>query len=142
MGFFKDFKNFAVKGNMIDLAVGVVIGAAFNNVIQTIVAKLIMPPLSLLTSGVKLSDKKWILRAATQGAEEVSIGYGDLLQVGINFLIISMTIFVLVKAIHSFRTKAEDPEDKTVETPKNIELLSKIEALMQEQVDLLKKGKE
>lgn len=142
MGFLKDFKNFAVKGNMIDLAVGVVIGAAFQNVIKSMVDKLIMPPLSLLTTGVNLKDKKWILREASNGMEQVSIGYGDLLQVGINFLMISFAIFIAVRGLNALRNKADDPKDHTVETPKNIKILSNIEELMKEQVELLKKMKE
>ncbi len=142
MGFLQDFNNFAVKGNMLDLAVGVVIGAAFQNVIKSMVDKLIMPPLSLLTTGVNLGDKKWILRQAGNGMEQIVIGYGDLLQVGINFLIITFTIFVAVRGLNALRNKAEDPKDKTVETPKNIQLLSNIEELMKEQVELLRKMKE
>ncbi len=139
MGFFQEFKNFAIKGNMIDMAVGIVIGTAFNNVISTIVKKIIMPPLSLLTDGVKLSNKKLLLRSASTNVEEVAIGYGELIEVLIDFFIIAFTIFVVIKIIHKFKQKAEDPSDKTVETPKNIQLLSNIEKLMEEQNALLKK---
>lgn len=139
MGFFQEFKNFAIKGNMIDMAVGIVIGTAFNNVISTIVKKIIMPPLSLLTDGVKLSNKRLLLRSASTNVEEVAIGYGELIEVLIDFFIIAFTIFVVIKIIHKFKQKAEDPNDKTVETPKNIQLLSNIEKLMEEQNALLKK---
>lgn len=139
MGFFQEFKNFAIKGNMIDMAVGIVIGTAFNNVISTIVKKIIMPPLSLLTDGVKLSNKRILLRPASTNVEEVAIGYGELIEVLIDFFIIAFTIFVVIKIIHKFKQKAEDPNDKTVETPKNIQLLSNIEKLMEEQNALLKK---
>ena len=139
MGFFQEFKNFAIKGNMIDMAVGIVIGTAFNNVISTIVKKIIMPPLSLLTEGVKLSNKRLLLRPASTNVEEVAIGYGELIEVLIDFFIIAFTIFVVIKIIHKFKQKAEDPNDKTVETPKNIQLLSNIEKLMEEQNALLKK---
>lgn len=141
MGFFQEFKNFAIKGNMIDMAVGIVIGTAFNNVISTIVKKIIMPPLSLLTDGVKLSNKRLLLRPASTNVEEVAIGYGELIEVLIDFFIIAFTIFVVIKIIHKFKQKAEDPNDKTVETPKNIQLLSNIEKLMEEQNALLKKKK-
>lgn len=139
MGFFQEFKNFAIKGNMIDMAVGIVIGTAFNNVISTIVKKIIMPPFSLLTDGVKLSNKRLLLRPASTNVEEVAIGYGELIEVLIDFFIIAFTIFVVIKIIHKFKQKAEDPNDKTVETPKNIQLLSNIEKLMEEQNALLKK---
>lgn len=136
--FFQEFKNFAIKGNMVDMAVGIVIGTAFNNVINTIVKKIVMPPLSLLTDGVNLANKKYVLRTATDVSEEVAIGYGELVEVLIDFIIISLTIFLVIKFMNRFRKKSENPQDKTVETPKNIELLSNIEKLMEEQNSLLK----
>lgn len=137
--FYKEFKNFAIKGNMIDMAVGIIIGTAFNNVISTIVKKVIMPPLSLLTDGVNLSDKKYILHTATEAKEEVAIGYGELLEVLIDFFIIALTIFIVVKFLNQFKNKAEDPKDKTIETPKNIQLLSNIEKLLEEQNRMMNK---
>lgn len=137
--FYQEFKNFAIKGNMIDMAVGIVIGTAFNNVISTIVKKVVMPPLSLLTEGVKLADKKYILRVAAEEAEELAIGYGSLIEALIDFLIIAFTIFIVVKFLNRFKKKAENPQDKTVETPKDIQLLSNIEKLIEEQNNLLKK---
>lgn len=136
--FLQEFKNFAIKGNMIDMAVGIVIGTAFNNVISTIVKEIVMPPMSLLTDDVRLADKKYVLRAATDKVQEVSIGYGELLEVLIDFLIIAFTIFVVVKFINRFKKRSEDPKDGAVETPKNIQLLSNIEKLMEEQNELLK----
>ncbi|WP_115123797.1 large-conductance mechanosensitive channel protein MscL [Marinirhabdus gelatinilytica] len=139
--FIKEFKNFAVKGNMIDMAVGIIIGTAFNNVVNTLVKKVVMPPLSLLTDDVNLNERKYILREAAEDVQEVAIGYGELIEVLIDFLVIALTIFVVIKGINRFKKKAEDPKNKTVETPKNIELLSNIERLMQEQNALLKKKK-
>lgn len=138
MSFFKEFKNFAIKGNMIDMAVGIVIGTAFNNVISTIVKKVVMPPLSLLTDGVNLSNKKYVLRHATDAAAEVAVGYGELMEALIDFFIIAFTIFVVIRVINRFKRKSDDPQDKTVETPKNIQLLSSIEKLLEEQNSLLK----
>jgi len=139
--FYKEFKDFALKGNMIDMAIGIIIGVAFNNVVNTLVKKVIMPPLSMLSSGVKLSDKKYILQEASESVSEIAIGYGQLLEVLIDFLIITLTIFMVVKLMNQFRRKAEDPKNKEVETPKNIELLSKIEKLLTEQNNLLDKNK-
>lgn len=139
--FFEEFKNFAIKGNMIDLAVGIIIGTAFNKVVSTIVSAIIMPPLSLLTDDVNLSNKKWILRQATDSAEEVAIGYGELIESLIDFGIIAFTIFVMVKFINRFKQKSEDPSNKEVETPKNIALLSSLEKLLQEQNEILKNKK-
>ncbi len=141
-GFFTEFKNFAIKGNMVDMAIGIIIGASFNAVVNTLVKKIIMPPLSLLSGGINLDNHKYVLREAAEGMEEVAIGYGDLLNVLIDFLIVALTIFMVVKGMNRFRNQAEDVTNKKVETPKNIELLSKIEKLLEEQNLLLRKQKD
>lgn len=136
--FIKEFKDFAIKGNMIDMAVGIIIGTAFNNVVNTLVKKVVMPPLSLLTDDVNIAARKYVLREAVGDVAEVAIGYGELIEVLIDFLVIALTIFVVIKGINRFKKKAEDPTNKTVETPKNIELLSNIEKLLEEQNTVLK----
>jgi large conductance mechanosensitive channel len=136
--FFQEFKNFAVKGNMVDLAVGIIIGTAFNSVVTTIVKKIVMPPLSLMTQNVNLANLRYVLREGSEGVEEVAVGYGELLEVSIDFVIVALTIFVVIKAMNNLKTQAEDPKDKKVATPKDIELLSNIEKLMMEQNTLLK----
>lgn len=136
--FWEEFKNFAIKGNMIDMAVGIIIGTAFNNVVNAIVKKVVMPPLSLMTDGVNLANRKYILREATEASEEVAIYYGELIEVMIDFFIIALTIFVVIKFIHRTKKKSDDPENQTVQTPKNIELLSNLEKLMKEQNQILK----
>ncbi len=144
---FQEFKSFAVKGNMVDLAVGIIIGTAFNKVVTTIVKKIVMPPLSLMTDSVNLSNMRFILREGSTGAngeslvEEVAIGYGELIEVSVDFLIIALTVFVVIKAMNSLKRKAEDPKDERVETPKNIELLSSIEKLIKEQNSMLQSKK-
>ncbi len=144
MGIFKEFKEFAVKGNMIDMAVGIIIGTAFNKVVDVLVKQVIMPPLSLLTDGINYADRKIILREGTgeKGAadfvEEVSIGYGILIETLIDFLVIGFVIFLVVKFMNRFRNKAQDPKNKEVVTPKDIELLSNLNDLMEEQNKLLK----
>lgn len=140
--FIKEFKDFAIKGNMVDMAIGIIIGASFNAVINSLVKKIIMPPLSLLTGGANLENKRFILREASEGLEEVAIGYGDLLNVLVDFFIVALTIFLVIKAMNSFRKKAEDPENVEVETPRNIQLLSNLEKLMKEQNELLRNKKE
>jgi large conductance mechanosensitive channel len=137
--FFQEFKSFAIKGNLIDIAVGVIIGAAFNNVVNVLVKKVIMPPLSLLTDGVNFHEKKYVLRLATVASDEVAIGYGELVEVLIDFVIVAFTIFIVVKGFNRFKTKAQDPKNKNVETPREIELLSNMEKLLQEQNEMLKK---
>ncbi|MGB3150717.1 MAG: large conductance mechanosensitive channel protein MscL [Maribacter sp.] len=141
-GLFQEFKNFAVKGNMIDMAIGIIIGTAFNNVVNVLVKKIVMPPLSLLTDDVNLSNKKVILRNPSEGVEEVAIGYGEFLEVLIDFAIIAFTIFMVLKFINKFKNKAEDPDNKEVETPKQIQLLSNLEKLMIEQNKILIKKRD
>ena len=144
MSIFKEFKEFAVKGNMMDMAVGIIIGASFNKVIDVLVKKVLIPPLSLLSNGIDLEEKRFILREAIQDASgiitqtEVAVGYGALVEALIDFLIIGFTVFVVVKAMNRLRTKAQDTKDETVVTPKDIQLLSDLNALMAEQNELLK----
>ncbi len=140
---YKEFKEFAVKGNMIDIAIGVIIGAAFNKVISVIVSELFMPPLNMLTNGINFSNLKYVLRAPTysiEGAqltEGVAIGYGAVLDAFLDFAIIAFTVFIVVKAMNRLRNRANDVEDKKVVTPKDIELLNKIATLLDEQNKLL-----
>jgi large conductance mechanosensitive channel len=144
MGILKEFKEFAVKGNMIDMAVGIIIGTAFNKVIDVLVKQVILPPLSLMTEGVNFANRKVVLRdgvaAGQPGVEEVAIGYGALIEALMDFVIIGFTIFLVVKLMNRFRKRAEDPKDKAVETPKNIELLSNLTDLMKEQNEILRKN--
>ncbi len=144
MGLLKEFKEFAVKGNMVDMAVGIIIGTAFNSVVDVIVKQIIMPPLSLMTDGIKYADRKLVLRdaAGTQGTsdyvEEVAIGYGLLIERLIDFLVIGFVVFLVIKFMNRFRTKAQDPKNTKVVTPKDIELLSNLNELMEEQNKLLR----
>lgn len=141
----KEFKEFAVKGNMIDMAVGIILGTAFNRVVDVLVKQVVMPPLSMLTGKISYGDRKYVLQEAIPAAdgaeavEEVAIGYGLLIEVFIDFIIIGFTVFLVVKLMNRFRKKAEDPKDKTVSTPKDIELLTNLTELMQEQNDILRK---
>jgi large conductance mechanosensitive channel len=93
-----------------------------------------------MTDDVNLANRKYILRPASEGVEEVAIGYGEMFEVLIDFLIIAFTIFIVVRFINRFKKKAEDPKNETVETPKNIELLSNLERLMEEQNTILRKN--
>ena len=144
MKLFKEFKEFAVKGNMMDMAIGIIIGASFNKVIDVLVKKVFLPPLSLLTGGVNMQNKRIILREAvtdvsgTNITDEVAIGYGALGEAFLDFMIIGFTVFIVVKFMNKLRNKAQDAKDKTVVTPKDIELLSHLTELMEEQNALLK----
>ena len=144
MKLFKEFKEFAVKGNMMDMAIGIIIGASFNKVIEVLVKNVMMPPLSLLTNGINFQDKRIVLRdvllddAGVIITEEVAIGYGALSEALLDFMIIGFTIFIVVKFMNRLRNKAQDTKDTTVETPKDIQLLTDLTELLQEQNDLLK----
>ncbi|MBD0849399.1 large conductance mechanosensitive channel protein MscL [Maribacter arenosus] len=140
--FVQEFKDFAIKGNMIDMAIGIIIGTAFNQVVNVLVKKVILPPFSLLTENVQLGEKKYVLREASGDIGEVAIGYGELIEVLVDFAIISFTIFVVIKFMNRFRSKAEDPSNKEETTPKNIELLANLEKLMKEQNEILTKNKD
>lgn len=147
MKLFKEFKEFAVKGNMMDMAIGIIIGAAFNKVVDVLVKKVFLPPLSLLTNGVNFKDKRITLRDAVENADgtilknEVAIGYGAFTEAFLDFLIVGFTVFIVVKFMNRLRKKSQDTKDTTVATPKDIELLSKLTDLMEEQNALLKKNK-
>jgi large conductance mechanosensitive channel len=144
MKLFKEFKEFAVKGNMMDMAIGIIIGASFNKVIDVMVKKVFLPPLSLLTDGVNFQDKCIILKEAvtdisgTVMTDEIAIGYGALGEAFLDFIIIGFTVFIVVKFMNRLRNKAQDTQDRTVATPKDIELLTKLNELMEEQNALLK----
>ena len=141
---FQEFKEFAVKGNMIDIAIGVIIGASFNKVIDVLVKEIFLPPLSFLTDGINWENKRWVLREAVNEngvikPEEIAIGYGKLIEAGVDFLIIGFTVFLVVKFMNSLKNKSENPSDKTEKTPKNIELLHKMTELLEKQNSLLEK---
>ncbi|WP_298895339.1 large conductance mechanosensitive channel protein MscL [uncultured Psychroserpens sp.] len=146
MKFLKEFKEFAVKGNMMDMAIGIIIGAAFNKVIDVLVKKIFMPPLTLMTDGLNFQDQKYVMREAVTNAEgqitveEVAIEYGVLFETFLDFVIVGLTVFLVVKAMNRLRSKAQDPKNEVVATPKDIELLSKLTDLMEEQNALLKKN--
>ena len=132
-GFWDDFKAFAVRGNIIDLAVGVVIGAAFNEIVDAVVKGLISPPLGFLTGGVTLGDKVWTLlppeyNATGEPVEGTGIvmKYGLVLETGIDFLIMALTIFTVLRFFKTYMDKAEDEKDPEVPTPKDIQLLAEI----------------
>ncbi len=139
MKLLKEFKNFAVKGNMMDMAVGIIIGASFSAIVNVLVKNIILPPLSLLSNGISFEEKKLILREATTTTSQVSIDYGLLIETALDFLIVGFTIFLVVRVINKLKTKAENIEDDSVPTPVDIELLSKIKDLLEQQNEVLTK---
>ena len=147
MKLLQEFKEFAVKGNMMDMAIGIIIGASFNQVIDVLVKQILLPPLSLLSDGINLDKKKLILRESQTNSlgdisvQEVAISYGQFIETFLDFLIVGFTIFMVVKFINRLNKKAEDPSDKTVSTPKNIQLLMDMNSLLEEQNRILKEKK-
>ena len=147
MKLLQEFKEFAVKGNMMDMAIGIIIGASFNHVIDVLVKQVLLPPLSLLSDGINLDNKKFILRESQTNTlgevsvQEVAISYGQFIETFLDFLIVGFTIFMVVKFINRLNKKAEDPSDTTISTPKNIQLLMDMNELLKEQNKILKQKK-
>ena len=127
-----EFKSFAMKGNVVDMAVGIIIGAAFGKIVSSLVGDVIMPPLGLLIGGVNFTDLKVILKAATEINPAVTWNYGNFLQVCFDFLIVACAVFMFIKAINSAKKK-EEAKPAAPPAP------SKEESLLTEIRDLLKK---
>jgi len=106
MSFFKEFKEFAVKGNAIDMAVGLIIGVAFGKVVTSLVNDIIMPPLGVLIGGVDFKDLKVVLKGATLTSPAVTLNYGLFINTVFDFLIVAFAIFMVIKAINHLRKKA------------------------------------
>jgi len=137
MKILKEFRDFAVRGNVIDLAVGVIIGGAFGKIVSSLVADVIMPAIGVLVGGVNFSELKWVLKPeiVTDGVTKaaVTLNYGNFLQVTFDFIIIAFAIFMFIKGINSFKKKEEaKPAPAEPEKP------SKEELLLTEIRDLLK----
>ena len=130
MKLIKEFKDFAVKGNMIEMAIGIIIGASFNNVINVLVKNIFLPPLSLLSDGITLDKKKIIIRAQKSNAPEVVIEYRLFLETLIDFLLIGMTIFLVVKFFNNLKNKAQDLKNDDIKTPADIKLLGEIKEIL------------
>ncbi len=131
MGMLKEFKEFAMKGNVIDLAVGIVIGAAFGKIVSSLVSDIIMPPIGLLVGGVNFTDLSITLKEAVGETPAVTLNYGNFIQVAFDFVIVAFAIFMLVKAINATKRKKEA-------APAPPPAPSKEEVLLTEIRDLLK----
>lgn len=119
----KEFKEFALKGNVMDLAVGVIIGAAFGKIVDSLVKDVIMPPIGLLLGGVDFSDKMFVLKGATASAPAVTLNYGLFINAVLGFLIVAFAIFMVIKQMNRFKKKEEG---KPETTPEDIQLLREI----------------
>jgi large conductance mechanosensitive channel len=131
-----EFKAFAMKGNVVDMAVGIIIGAAFGKIVSSMVADIIMPPLGLLIGGVNFTDLKLVLKSAVDATHPaVTWNYGNFLQVTFDFLIVAFAVFLVIKAIVAAKRK----EEAAPAAPPAPPAPSKEELLLSEIRDLLKK---
>lgn len=139
MSFIQDFKAFALKGNVVDMAVGVIIGGAFGKIVTSIVNNIIMPPIGVLTGGMDFTDLKLVLKDAVKEgdlvvSEAVTINYGQFIQDVVDFLIIAFCIFLMVKGIAALSRKKEEKPAEPAPAPEP----SAEEKLLTEIRDLLK----
>ena len=134
--FVSEFKNFAMKGNVIDLAVGVIIGGAFNKIVSSLVADIIMPLIGLLTGGVDFKELSYTLKVAAERKDDLVLRYGLFIQNVVDFLIIALSVFVMIKVISKLNRKKE--EDIEVKEEVKEEIPTKEEILLTEIRDLLK----
>lgn len=133
MSFINEFKTFAVRGNVIDMAVGIIIGAAFGKIVSSFVDGVVMPPLGLLIGGVDFSDLAIVLKAAVGDVPAVTLKYGLFIQTVVDFVIIAFAIFLAIKAINTLkRNEAEAPSAPPAPTKEEV-LLTEIRDLLQEQ---------
>ena len=107
MGMVKEFKEFTMKGNMMDMAVGIIIGAAFGKIVSSVVADVLMPPLGLLLGGVNFAGLKLTLKEAVGDTAAVTLNYGAFLQTVVDFVIVAFAVFLMIRGINSMRKKQE-----------------------------------
>ena len=136
MGLIKEFKEFAMRGNVLDMAVGIVIGGAFGKIVSSFVEDILMPPIGVLLGGVNFTDLKIVFKQAVMDGEnvvtpEVALRYGNFIQVIIDFLIIAFAIFMLLKAVNKFNKKKEEAPAAPEAPPADVQLLTEIRDLLQ-----------
>lgn len=138
MGFFKEFKDFAVKGNVMDMAIGVVIGGAFGKIVTSLVSDIIMPLISACTGGLTFTNWKWVIREAVMNGEEVvkpelALTWGNFIQVIFDFIIIAFCIFLVVKGINKMKKKEEEAPAAPAEPSEDVKLLTEIRDLLKKE---------
>ena len=126
MSMMSEFKGFAMRGNVVDMAVGIVIGAAFGKIVSSFVKDVLMPPIGMMMGGVDFSDLALILQAATEEAAAVTINYGMFIQTVLDFLIIAFAIFMVVKAMNNMKKKEEAAPAAPPKPTAEVELLTEI----------------
>lgn len=113
----KEFKDFAMRGNVLDMAVGVIIGGAFGKIVSSLVADIFMPLIGLIVGGVDFTSWKWVLVQATEQRAEVAITYGNFIQVIFDFLIIAWAIFIFIKGVNKLTASVKKEEEAAPEAP-------------------------
>jgi large conductance mechanosensitive channel len=131
----KEFREFAMKGSVVDLAVGLIIGTAFGAIVKSLVDDIIMPPIGLILGNVDFSQLKYVMQSASMGADgkeiaEVAIRYGGFLNIIITFVIVAFSMFLIVKAMNTMKRKQEAAPAPTPETPPQEKLLAEIRDLL------------
>lgn len=134
----QEFRTFALRGNVIDMAVGIIIGAAFGKIVSALVSDVIMPPLGFLIGGVNFTDLKIIIKDAVGDNPAVSLNYGNFLQVTFDFMIIAFAIFLLIKVINTAKERSDKAAAAVPPPPPPPPAASKEEILLTEIRDLLK----
>ena len=130
--FLEEFKAFAMRGNVLDMAVGVILGGAFGKITTSLVNDIIMPLISMLTGGIDFSSWKWVLKAAEGDAAEVAVNFGSFVAVVLDFIIIAFAVFCMVKAINKFHKKKEEAPAAPPEPSAEEKLLTEIRDLLKE----------
>lgn len=130
MSMMKEFKEFAVKGNVIDMAVGIIIGAAFGKIVSSFVGDVIMPPIGVLVGGIDFSNLAFTVKEAAGDFPAVVISYGKFIQTVIDFIIIAFAIFIAVKGINSLKRQEEEAPEAPSEPPAQEVLLAEIRDLL------------
>lgn len=126
MSVIQEFKKFALKGNVIDLAVGVIVGGAFGKIVSSLVDNILMPPIGLMIGGVDFSRLQIVLKAAEGAEPAVTIGYGLFLQHTVNFLIIAWALFLVIRVINRLQRQQEQAPAAPAPTPEDVLLLREI----------------
>lgn len=130
MGFMKEFRTFALKGNVVDMAVGIIIGAAFGKIVSSFVGDVLMPPLGVLLGGVDFSSLSYTVREAAEGVEAVTLKYGMFINTVIDFLIVAFAIFMAIKAMNSLKKKEEVKPSEPPKPTVDQDLLTEIRDLL------------
>jgi large conductance mechanosensitive channel len=126
MSMIAEFKKFAMRGNVVDMAVGIVIGAAFGKIVSSLVKDVLMPPIGLLMGGVDFTNLSIVLKEAAEGVEAVTINYGVFIQTIVDFLIVAFAIFMVVKAMNNLKKKEEAAPPAPPKPSAEVELLTEI----------------